>query len=134
MHKTVKEHGRLPSADRGTSPRGITVGREGFCKRIKRLISLMPLLVCTRATRKKEAQTLARYDQVMPYRRNSNRSGSANLTLAITSSHGVPCRHGTTAYLPTRHLGTNTPLSPSLYSGAGNTCGNIGGRRTGVTG
>ena len=70
MDKTVKEHGRLPSADRGTSPRGITAGRERFCKRIKRLMSLMPLIVCTRATGKKEAQTWARYDQVMPYRRN----------------------------------------------------------------
>src|SRR5438552_14779227 len=87
MHKTVKEHGQLPSADTGTAPRGITARREGFCKRIKRLMSLMPLLVCTRATRKKEAQTLARYDQVTPYRRNSNRSGRGMFGIRVKRSH-----------------------------------------------
>jgi hypothetical protein len=37
----------------------------------------------------------------------SNRTGSENLTLAITSRHGVPCRHGNPACIITRGVGTD---------------------------
>jgi hypothetical protein len=43
------------------------------------------------------------------------RSGCQNITLAITYSYGVPCRHGNTGGLTPRHLGTDTPRSASLY-------------------
>ena len=47
-----------------------------------------------------------------------NRTGSENLTLAIPSPYGVLCRHGNPGGPTTRHLGTHTTRSPSLYWGA----------------
>jgi hypothetical protein len=47
--------------------------------------------------------------------RSGKRSGCQNITLAITYSYGVPCRHGNTGCLTPRHLGTDTPRSASLY-------------------
>ena len=43
-----------------------------------------------------------------------NRSGCENVTLAIISPHGVPCRHGNTAYMTTRGMGTDPTRSASL--------------------
>jgi hypothetical protein len=55
-----------------------------------------------------------------------NRSGCENLTLAITSPHGVPCRHGNTACIITRGVGTDPIRGASLYSSAGSACGDLG--------
>jgi hypothetical protein len=63
-----------------------------------------------------------------------NRSGTENLTLAMPSPYGVPCRHGHTGGPTTRCLGTHPTRSPSLYWGACSTCGSVGGYGAGVTG
>ena len=55
-----------------------------------------------------------------------NRSGYENLTLAITSRPGVPCRHGNTAGIITRGVGTDPTRSTSLYSSAGSTGRDVG--------
>src|SRR5215211_4943287 len=55
-----------------------------------------------------------------------NRSGSENLTLAMPSPYGIPCRHGNTACIPPRGVGTDPTRSASLYSGAGSACGDLG--------
>src|ERR1051325_7502210 len=55
-----------------------------------------------------------------------NRSGCENLMLAITSRHGVPCRHGNTAYFLTRGVGTDPTRSASLYSSAGSAGRDVG--------
>jgi hypothetical protein len=52
----------------------------------------------------------------------SNRSGSANLPLAIPSVYDIPCRHGNTAFLPARGVGTDASRSASLYSGTRSAC------------
>ena len=56
----------------------------------------------------------------------SNRSGSANLPLAISSPYGIPCRHGNTTYITTRGVGTDPTRSASLYSGTRSACGDHG--------
>src|SRR5712691_5617661 len=66
-------------------------------------------------------------------RRERNRSGSENLTLAIQSPHSIPYRHGNTACHTPRHVGTAPARSASLYSGTGSACGGIGGHGAGVT-
>jgi hypothetical protein len=53
---------------------------------------------------------------------HGNRSGCENVTLAIISPHGVPCRHGHTACISTRGMGTNPTRSASLYSGTRSAC------------
>ena len=55
-------------------------------------------------------------------RRRGNRSGSENLTLAILSPHSIPCRHGNTAGIPPRGVGTDPIRSASLYSGTRSAC------------
>src|SRR5467141_3456303 len=42
---------------------------------------------------------------------------SENLTLAIWSPYGIPCRHGNTAGMITRGVGTDPTRSASLYAG-----------------
>ena|SRR2546428_5108855 len=54
------------------------------------------------------------------------RSSSENLILAITAARGVPCRHGNTACIPARGVGTDPTRSASLYSGAGSVSGDLG--------
>jgi hypothetical protein len=54
------------------------------------------------------------------------RSASDNLILASTAARGVPCRHGHTACIPARGVGTDPTRSPSLYSGAGSVSGDLG--------
>src|SRR5438132_12882850 len=64
-----------------------------------------------------------------------NRSASENLTLAIWSPYGIPCRHGNTVCITTRGLGTDPTRGASLYSGAGSACGDFdlhGPHRTGA--
>ena len=56
----------------------------------------------------------------------STRSASENLILASTAARGVPCRHGNTACIPARGVGTDPTRSASLYSGAGSVSGNLG--------
>src|SRR5262249_15664645 len=72
------------------------------------------------------------YGAITYYR--GNRSGSENLTHAIQSPHSIPCRHGNTACIITRGVGTAPPRSASLYSGPGSACRSIGGHGAGVTG
>jgi hypothetical protein len=48
----------------------------------------------------------------------SNRSGCKNLGLAIMFPSSVPCRHGNTGSLNTRHLGADPARSAGLYSDA----------------
>ena len=55
-----------------------------------------------------------------------NCSGSENLTLAIQSPYGIPCRHGNTACIITRGVGTDPTRSANLYSGAGSACRDLG--------
>jgi len=43
------------------------------------------------------------------------RSGYENLTLAISSAHGVPCRYGHAPDLPIRPLGTDATRSARVY-------------------
>src|SRR4030095_12579482 len=47
---------------------------------------------------------------------DSNRSGCENLPLAIISPYGVPCRHGNTACIITRGVGTDPTQSTSGVS------------------
>ena len=54
------------------------------------------------------------------------RSASENLILASTAARGVPCRHGNTACIPARGVGTDPTRSASLYSGAGSVSGDLG--------
>src|SRR6266849_6316114 len=61
-----------------------------------------------------------------------NRSGSENLTLAIISPHDIPCRHGNTACIITRGMGTDPTRSASLYSGTRSACGDLRGHDAGV--
>ena len=56
----------------------------------------------------------------------STRLASENLILASTAARGVPCRHGNTACIPARGVGTDPTRSASLYSGAGSVSGNLG--------
>ena len=42
------------------------------------------------------------------------------------AARGVPCRHGNTACLPARGVGTDPTRSASLYSGAGSVSGDLG--------
>src|SRR5712691_3622170 len=56
---------------------------------------------------------------------DSNRSGSENLPLAIPSPHSIPCRHGNTACITPRGVGTDPTRGASLYSGAGSACGDL---------
>lgn len=46
---------------------------------------------------------------------NGKRSGCENLTLAISSAHGVPCRYGHAPDLPTGPLGTDATRSARVY-------------------
>src|SRR5215472_9327411 len=55
-----------------------------------------------------------------------NRSGCEKLMLAIASRHGVPCRHGNTACIITRGVGTDPSRSASLYSSAGSAGRDVG--------
>jgi Family of unknown function (DUF6444)/zinc-finger binding domain of transposase IS66 len=59
------------------------------------------------------------------YGPRGNRSGCENVTLAIISPHGVPCRHGNTACIITRGVGTDPTRSASLYSGTRSACGDF---------
>ena len=42
------------------------------------------------------------------------------------AARGVPCRHGNTACMPARGVGTDPTRSASLYSGAGSVSGDLG--------
>jgi len=61
-----------------------------------------------------------------------NRSGCENLTLAIISPRGVPCRHGNTACIITRGVGADPTRSASLYSGTRSACGDCRRHDAGV--
>jgi putative transposase len=61
-----------------------------------------------------------------------NRSGCDNVALAIISPHGVPWRHGHTAGLITRGVGTDSVRSASLYSGPRSACGDFRRHDAGV--
>jgi hypothetical protein len=72
---------------------------------------------------------------IKTYALQGNRSASENLTLAIWSPYGLPCRHGNTVCITTRGVGTDPTRGASLYSGAGSTCGDLdlhGPRLTGA--
>jgi hypothetical protein len=68
--------------------------------------------------------SLSRLNHGQPWVRN--RAGCENLTLAITSRHGVLCRHGNTACIITRGMGTDPTRSASLYSSAGSAGRDVG--------
>ena len=59
--------------------------------------------------------------------RGRKRSGCQNITLAITSTEGVPCRHGHAPLMTTGTLGTDSVCSPSLHAGAGSAESDLGG-------
>jgi hypothetical protein len=64
--------------------------------------------------------------------RFGNRSGCENITLAILSPHGIPCRHGNPACIITRGVGTDPTRSASLYSDTRSARGDVRGHDAGV--
>jgi hypothetical protein len=61
-----------------------------------------------------------------------NRSGCEHLTLAIISPHGLPWRHGNTACLLPRGVGTDPTRSARLSSGTRSACGALRRPEAGV--
>ena len=64
----------------------------------------------------------------------TNRSGCENLSLAIPSSSSVPCGHGNTGSLTTRHLGADPARSAGLYSGTRGASVGLGSEGASVAG